>query len=110
MVGLDEIQALSDAIAQRFDPERIFLFGSHARGDASDDSDVDLLIVLDFAGDALDKNVDIWSAVRPAFSVDLVLVRPCDFETRYRGHDPIVREALDCGKVLHERRCARVAG
>src|SRR3989442_15805701 len=29
------------------DPDRIILFGSHARGDARPDSDVDLLIVKD---------------------------------------------------------------
>jgi predicted nucleotidyltransferase len=31
-------------------PERVTLFGSQARGDAGPDSDVDLLVVLDFEG------------------------------------------------------------
>ncbi len=33
-------------IVHRFRPERIILFGSHARGDAGPDSDVDLLVVM----------------------------------------------------------------
>ena len=34
------------AIVREVDPEQIYLFGSHARGDARKDSDVDLLIVV----------------------------------------------------------------
>jgi predicted nucleotidyltransferase len=34
-----------EAIVREVDPEQIYLFGSHARGDAREDSDVDLLIV-----------------------------------------------------------------
>jgi predicted nucleotidyltransferase len=37
-------------IVERFDPDRIILFRSHARGDASCDSDVDLLIVMRYQG------------------------------------------------------------
>ncbi len=33
-------------IARQFDPPRIILFGSWARGDARPDSDIDLLVVL----------------------------------------------------------------
>ena len=39
---LDEMK---EAIVQAVAPERIYLFGSHARGDATPDSDIDLLIV-----------------------------------------------------------------
>lgn len=35
-----------DRIVERFDPEKIILFGSHARGDAGPDSDVDLVSVV----------------------------------------------------------------
>jgi hypothetical protein len=43
----EAIQAVTDRIAQQFDPQKIILFGSRARGDAHDHSDVDLLVVLD---------------------------------------------------------------
>ncbi len=47
MVAIQEVEALSREIATEFDPERIILFGSHARGDAAETSDVDLLIIAD---------------------------------------------------------------
>ncbi len=42
----DEILAeMVQAIVREVDPERVYLFGSRARGEAREDSDVDLLIV-----------------------------------------------------------------
>ena len=43
-------------IVKRFQPKQVILFGSHARGDAGPDSDVDLLVVMDFEGSARDKS------------------------------------------------------
>lgn len=43
MVAMNDIQAVVDRIAEEFDPDRVVLFGSYARGTATTDSDVDLL-------------------------------------------------------------------
>lgn len=40
-------RALLDGVIARFDPVEVYLFGSHARGDAHHDSDIDLYVVLD---------------------------------------------------------------
>ena len=40
------LEIMTDRIVQGFQPERIILFGSHARGDAQPDSDIDLLVVM----------------------------------------------------------------
>ncbi|MGQ9919054.1 MAG: nucleotidyltransferase domain-containing protein, partial [Bryobacteraceae bacterium] len=39
-----EIQRIVRRIVRQFHPERVILFGSHARGEAGPDSDVDLLV------------------------------------------------------------------
>ena len=46
MASLSDIQALADKIVHEFHPEKIILFGSHARGDATTDSDVDLMVII----------------------------------------------------------------
>lgn len=38
---------LLDPVVAYFNPRRVILFGSHARGDAGPDSDIDLLVVVD---------------------------------------------------------------
>lgn len=103
MVTLDKICELSDRIASVFSPEKIVLFGSYAYGNPKEWSDVDLLVILNYEGHPHDKSVEIWSALRPQFSVDLLARRPEDTERRYKEFDPLIREALDKGKVLYER-------
>jgi predicted nucleotidyltransferase len=46
MASQSDIQSLADNIVREFQPEKIILFGSHARGDAKPDSDVDLLVIM----------------------------------------------------------------
>lgn len=45
-----KIEQMVLQIVKRFDPERIILFGSAARGEAGPDSDVDLLVVMPVNG------------------------------------------------------------
>lgn len=104
MVSIDTIRDLSDRIAAEFAPERIILFGSYAYGTASEDSDVDLLVILPFEGKGFRKSLEILNTVDPRFSVDLIARRPDDTDRRYAQGDPLIREALDRGSVLYERR------
>ena len=41
----EAINHLVQAIVREVDPETVILFGSHARGDARPDSDVDLMVI-----------------------------------------------------------------
>lgn len=103
MVTEREIAALSEAIVREFDPDLVILFGSYAYGRPTDDSDVDLMVLLPFEGKGLAKSVEIWDRVRPAFAVDILARRPDETVRRYREWDPLVREAFDKGRVLYER-------
>ena len=42
-------------IVGRFDPEKITLFGSHARGTGGPDSDADLLVVMRVSGSKIGR-------------------------------------------------------
>ena len=57
MVDDQTIQELCDRIVRNFQMERIVLFGAYASGNPTLDSEVDLLVVLNFEG----KN--LWRAV-----------------------------------------------
>jgi predicted nucleotidyltransferase len=103
MVDEIRIAKLSERIVREFQPERIILFGSYAYGQPRPDSDVDLLVVLPFEGKAFRKSLEILNRVSPEFSVELLARRPEDTARRYAEGDPLIREALDHGKVLYER-------
>src|SRR5208337_696425 len=103
MVEEQKIADLTDRIAREFQPERIILFGSYAYGHPRPDSDVDLLVVLPFDGTGFRKSLEILNRIEPDFSVDLLARRPEDTARRYAEGDPLIREALDHGKIVYER-------
>ncbi|OGV65471.1 MAG: hypothetical protein A3K19_10305 [Lentisphaerae bacterium RIFOXYB12_FULL_65_16] len=104
MVVFSQIQELADRIAREFNPERIILFGSYARGTPRPESDVDLLVIMPFQGTGFWKSLEILNRVAAPFSVDLLARRPDDTLRRYAEGDPLIHDALDHGKVLYERR------
>ncbi len=67
-------------------------------------------MILPFTGKGLTKSLEILNRVNPEFPVDLVARRPEDTERRYREGDPLIREALDRGRILYERHRPGVAG
>lgn len=98
------IADMTDRIARDFDPLRIILFGSHARGDATADSDVDLLVVLAEAPDKRQAAIAIRRALRDLpVSKDIVVTTPDEIARRGDLIGPVLRPALREGKVLYER-------
>ena len=99
-----EIRQMVSRIVRQFDPEKIILFGSHARGDAGPDSDVDLLVVLPFSGSKEEKQVEIRLALRGiGVPKDIVVTTPEDFLWRKEIPGTIERPAAREGKLLYAR-------
>lgn len=103
LVDEKDLKELCNRIIRDFNPEKIILFGSYAYGNPSPDSDVDLLVVLPFEGKNFRKSLEILNRTDPSFPVDLLARRPDDINRRYEEGDPLIRNALDHGKVLYER-------
>ena len=101
MVQMTDIQAVSDRIAREFQPDRIVLFGSHAMGCASADSDVDLLVVMPYQGHGARQAVEILNRVRPDIPVELVVRTPQQMRERLAQQDYFLRDIVDQGKVLY---------
>ena len=102
MTTMRQIRQLSQRIARQFNPERIVLFGSHARGRPTADSDVDLLVVLSHQGRAVEKSVEIRMQVRPPFPLDLLVRTPGKIRQRMDMGDTFIRDIMEKGKVLYE--------
>lgn len=108
LISIEQVQEVCQQIGSAFNPERIILFGSYAYGTPHRGSDIDLLIVMDFEGRSLEKSMEIWSLIKPEFPIDLIVRTPEEVKWRYQQFDPLIRCALDKGKIMYERRSARV--
>jgi predicted nucleotidyltransferase len=99
-----EIKKMVQRIVRRFHPERVILFGSHARGDAGPDSDVDLLVVMAVHGSRREQQVDIRVALHDVpVPIDVVVTSPEDFAWRKETVGTIEYPAAKEGKVLYAR-------
>jgi uncharacterized protein len=98
----DQIDRMVKRIVKKFHPEMIILLGSQARGDAGPDSDVDLLVIMDFEGSKLDKAVEVGVALGELkIPTDIIVTRPSDFAWRKEIVGTIEYPATHEGKVLY---------
>ena len=91
-------------IVRQFHPERTILFGSHARGEAGPESDVDLLVVMPVEGLKHKKQVEIRVALHDIrIPKDIIVTTPEDFAWRKDVVGTIEYPAVREGKVLYAR-------
>ena len=96
------IRRYADKIARQFHPNKIILFGSYAYGSPTQDSDVDLLVIMPFEGKGARKATEILLATDPSFPIDLIVRTPEQIRTRIKLGDFFIREITQNGKVLYE--------
>ena len=99
----DTINDIINRIKDRFRPKKIVLFGSYATGDATEDSDVDLLIVADTDLPVRERfpAVSRLLADFPA-AFDVILKTPEEYERTKAVVNHIVYFADKYGKVVYE--------
>jgi uncharacterized protein len=108
MIALSQIEALSEQIARKFQPEKIILFGSYAYGQANDDSDVDLLVILPFDELPVQKAISIRQQINHPFPLDLMARTPLQIQQRLDMGDFFIQDIIKRGRVLYEANYARV--
>jgi predicted nucleotidyltransferase len=102
MITQRKIRRLSERIAREFHPERVILFGSRARGHTRGDSDVDLLVVMQYKGHSARMSAEILNRIEPEFGVDLLVRTPEELRRRLALRDPFLGEIMRSGKILYE--------
>jgi len=101
------IRRFARDVAERFQPDKIILFGSYAYGTPHADSDVDILVVM-AARNQIDQAVKIHLAFLPPFPLDLIVRTPKNMKWRLEEGESFLREVVTKGKVLYEKDCARM--
>jgi predicted nucleotidyltransferase len=101
------IRRFARQVAERFRPDKIILFGSHAYGTPHADSDVDILVVMP-ARNQIDQACRIDAAVEAPFPLDLIVRTPKKLAWWLAEGESFHTEVLSKGKVLYEKGDAGV--
>src|SRR5947209_5257396 len=99
-VPLAAIRKFARQIGDRFQPDRIILFGSYAYGRPHEESDVDLLVVMP-ASNQINQAIRLSLAFEPPFSLDLIVRTPEHLRRGLEEGDWFLREIVARGKVLY---------
>jgi len=101
------IRRFARQVAERFQPDKIILFGSYAYGTPHADSDVDILVVMP-ARNELDQAVRIRLTVDYSFPLDLLVRTPKNLSWRLAEGDSFLKEIMAKGRILYEKDNPRV--
>lgn len=98
---LDEIV---NALVEHLHPERVILFGSRARGDHHEDSDYDVIVVLDAMMTRVDAEREVRQSVYGRYPVDVILFTPAEYERKCTDVGTLAYVGAVEGVPLYERR------
>src|SRR5436309_493288 len=102
------IRRFARRVAERFHPDKIILFGSHAYGTPHADSDVDILVIMP-ARNERDQAFKIRCEVPTQFPMDLLVFKPQHVKWRLEERESLLTEIMTKGKILYERNDSGVA-
>lgn len=104
MVHQREIELVAVRMGKAANAESVILFGSHARGEADETSDVDLMIIAESDLPRFKRSRELYKLLRPhPFAMDLMVYTPKEIERGKKSPVSFVTTVLREGKTLYVR-------
>jgi predicted nucleotidyltransferase len=98
---MDKVQKIVECL-KRYDPERIIIFGSVVRGDADEQSDVDVVVIKQTDKRFLDRLLDVAKLLdNDLGKVDVFVYTSDEFEEMRRQENPFIEKIVTEGRVIY---------
>ena len=99
-----EIKNITEQIVKKYKPEKIILFGSAARGEFTEDSDLDFLIIKNqVPKSSIHRRWQLRYLLDESSPVDLLILKPGEFKNRLKKNDPFFTTIIQEGVVLYDQ-------
>ncbi|GDY09674.1 hypothetical protein LBMAG52_31600 [Planctomycetia bacterium] len=99
-IPMSAIRRYVRQVIEKFQPDKVILFGSYARGDQREGSDVDLLVVMPAWNEISKASRISWELPAP-FTLDLIVRTPKHLQRGLEESDWFLRDIMETGKVLY---------
>jgi len=98
-----EVQNILKQLIHLYKPQKVVLFGSLAKDEINEGTDIDLFIVkADVPEFGVDRIRQLDALIKYKLATDFIVYRPEEVEQRLKLGDPFVRNILERGKVLYD--------
>jgi len=97
------LQKISARLKKEYHAEKVILFGSYARGEATEESDIDLFVVAPTTERKFDRMATVRGLIRDlrrGLPVSPIVFTPEEFTQRVKGGDPFIETIVEEGIVL----------
>lgn len=105
MITQGIIEEVKKRLVATYNPRKIYLFGSYAWGNPTEDSDLDILVVVDVLNDesAQRTKAGILALYGLGISKDLLVYTKNEFDERVLNKQSFIHKVSQHGKVIYER-------
>ena len=96
------IKQIVDKIVEGLHPEKVILFGSYAAGSETDNSDLDLLVIMNSDKPSYKRSAAVRALLwPPEIAMDILVYSPEEIEQVNGLSNHVVTDAFGTGKVLY---------
>lgn len=99
----NQLQLVKNQIIEKYQPEKIVLFGSTVNGNFKEESDFDLLIIKDTADHPVRRVQKLSSLVNRQIPCDFLVFTPQEIAEKQKNNDFFIQNILETGKIIYER-------
>lgn len=100
------LNEIINRIANAFNPEKIIIFGSHAYGEPTNKSDIDILVIMNTDKKEIDRMIAVSKIIQEyhkKFDFDILVKTPGEIKERLKIGDPFIGEILSRGRIGYAR-------
>ena len=96
--AINAVKQYAEAVTKEFSPTAIVLYGSYAKGNPHDDSDIDVAVIFDgFSGDWLQTSTRLWRLIESiSFDIEPVLLDSTEDKSGF------VRNIYKTGQIIYQ--------
>ena len=98
----NEADRITKLLVKKYKPEKVVLFGSVARNEDTNNSDLDIFIIKKTKKGFFDRLAEIEGIVKTDYPLDIIVMTPPELDKAIREKRVFIQQVFKYGKILYD--------